>query len=59
MVSVAVIPALEDNFIYYVFRPENPRRGLFVDVGEVEPFLKFREEFGLCDLSSPDPNDDS
>ena len=53
MISVAVIPMLDDNFCYYVFNEADRTKGFFVDVSEVDKLDAFCKAFQLPNLEAP------
>eukprot|EP00347_Sterkiella_histriomuscorum_P010469 403376163 len=45
--NVFVIPMLQDNFCYYVHRPEDLTKGFFVDVSQPQVLQQFMHKFGI------------
>lgn len=49
--NVIVIPMLQDNFCYYVYKRNDIQKGFIVDVSEADKALDFLKTFGIHNLT--------
>jgi hydroxyacylglutathione hydrolase len=49
--NVFVVPMLDDNFGYYVYRSTDIQRGFFVDASESEKVEEFMKALGIENLT--------
>lgn len=49
-INIRIIPLYEDNLCYYLFSENNPKQGIFIDVGD-ESIVTYCEEKGIEPLA--------